>query len=132
MVRGRDSTTLLRPATSAWSRSTSSERRGALTVEMDGAATSTTLSANWARFSKLLVSGLEASTMRTFAGKCWRNSSRRKELSMAPALSPNSCCIRLRSCVGLRSPNSSALNSCCRRRCSEAAVRCISCCLSVS
>ena len=47
VVRGRASTTFLRLATSAWSCSTSSERQVALTVEMNGAATSTILLIDW-------------------------------------------------------------------------------------
>ena len=81
-------------------------------METVGAATSTTLSASSASSSKVAVALAEASTIRTFDGSRCRNSSHRKVLSVVHALSPRSCCIRRNSCVGLRSPSSSALNSC--------------------
>ena len=44
-----------------------------------------------------------------------------------PGRSPSNCCILRRSCVGFRSPSSSPVSNCCRRRCSETVVRLISC-----
>ena len=86
-----------------------------------GAETFNTLSASSANLFYSMVTSVEA---RTLAGSRWRNNSRRKELLSAdPNLSPRSCCIRRRSCVGLRSPSSSPLFNCCSLRCSEAAVR---------
>ena len=102
------------------------------TATTDGITTSTTLSASCASSSRLVVSGVAASAIQTLAGRRWRNNSRRNELSVELALSPRSCCIRRKNCVCLQSPNSSALKSCCRRRCSEAAVHLISCALRVS
>ena len=75
------------------------------------------LSASVASSSRLVVSAVDAMTIQ---------SSRRNELSVEAAFSPSSCCIRRRSWVVLRSPSSSALKSCCNRRCSEAVVRLIS------
>ena len=68
----------------------------------------------------------EASTMRTWLGSRWKNSSQRRELSgWGPAESPRSCCILRRRCVGFRSPSSSEVKRSCRRFLSEAAVRLI-------
>ena len=92
-----------------------------------GAATSTTLSASSASSSNIAVVLVEASTMCTFDGSLYRNNSRRKVLSVVLALSPSSCCILHNNCVGFQSPSSSALNSCWRWRCSDAAVRRMSC-----
>ena len=76
-----------------------------------GAETFNTLSASSANLFYSMVTSVEA---RTLAGSRWRNNSRRKELLSAdPNLSPRSCCIRRRSCVGLRSPSSSPLFNCC-------------------
>ena len=50
-------------------------------------------------------------------------------LWLRPAASPSSCCIWHKSCDGFLSPSSSTVKSCWRRRCSEAAVRWISCAL---
>ena len=83
----------------------------ALVAATVGAATSTTLSASSARSSRVAVVA-EASTIRTCDGSHCRNSSHRKVLSVVLALSPSSCCIQRNNCVGLRSPSSSALNSC--------------------
>ena len=110
---------------SAQSHSNLSGKWVTLTVETDGVATSTT--ASWARFSRLAWSVVEARTIRTFTGKHWRNISWSTELSMAPTLSPSSCCMWRRSCVGFLSPSSSALNSCWNQHCSKVAVCCISC-----
>ena len=97
-----------------------------LTAETEGEETSMTLSANCARASKDL-SPDEAKTMRTWPGRCCKNNSRKKELSgLGPAASPRSCYIRQSNCVGFLSPSSSAVKSCCSRRCSEAAVRLMS------
>ena len=92
----------------------------------EGAATSMTLSAISANLSMVVPSGVEASTMRTLGGNLWRNNSRRNEVS-SPGRSPRSCCILRRSWVGLRSPNSSPVKSCCSLRCSERAVCLVSC-----
>ena len=103
-------------------------------ADTEGVATSITLSASSASLSRVRDSSVEANTMRTLAGRRWRKSSRRNvpSLSGAPVLSPNSCCILRSSCVGLRSLNSSVLKSCWSLRCSEAAVRLISCVFRVS
>ena len=60
-------------------------------------------------------------------GRRWKNSWRRKAISVASALSPKSCCMRRKSCVGLRSPRSTSLSNCWSLRCSEAAVRLTNC-----
>ena len=87
--------------------------------------TSMTLSAMSASLLKSIVVSAEARTILTFGGKRCRNNSLRKELESAevPSLSPRSCCIRQSNCVGLWSPSSSPLMSCCNFHCSEAAVR---------
>ena len=59
----------------------------------------------------------------------FENNSQRKAPS-APGVSPANCCKRRSNCVGLRSPNSSELNNCCRRFCSDAAVLLTSCSVS--
>ena len=88
-----------------------------------GGATSNILSAMSARVSSETVSPEEASTIRTWLGSRWKNSSQRRELSgWGPAESPRSCCIWRRSCVGFRSPSSSEVKRSCKRFLSEAAV----------
>ncbi|KAM7309841.1 hypothetical protein ISCGN_006859 [Ixodes scapularis] len=77
------------------------------------------------------MSPADASTIRTLLGSRCRNSSRRSEASMVDALSPRSCSIRRSSCVGVRSPSSSAVSNCWRRFSSEALVRRMSCAFSV-
>ena len=99
----------------------------AVTLEMGGAATSMTLSASSASSSKLAVGLVDAKIIRTSGGRRLRNSSRKNVVSVALARSPMSCCIHLSNWVGLRSPSSSVVNSCWRRRCSEAAVHLMSC-----
>ena len=79
-----------------------------------------------------IASPVEVRTMRTLEGRCCRNNSRIKEESRAVALPPSTCCIRCKSCDGLQSPSSSALNSCCSRCCLEAAVHLTSCSFRVS
>ncbi len=95
-------------------------------LQAGGVATSIILSAVSASASRSLAS-MDARTIRTLPGKRWRNNSFRKEASVAENLSPKSCCIRRRSCDGLRSPRSSELNSFWSLLCSEAAVREMSC-----
>ena len=99
-----------------------------------GADTSIILSAISVRFSRVVAGSAEASTILTLGGNRWRNSSRRNELVSvpAPSLSPSSCCILLSNCVGFRSPNSSPLINCWSLRCSDAAVRLMSCAFQVS
>ena len=94
-------------------------------------AASRTLSARVASSSRLFASPEGASTMRTLGGMRWRKSSQRRGLLVA-AESPSNCCIRWSSCVGRRSPNSMELKRRCNPRCSETAVRAMSCCLRVS
>ena len=91
------------------------------TVVVDNSMTLLAMSASLLRS---IVVSAEARTILTFGGKR-RNNSLRKELESAevPSLSHRSCCIRRSNCVGLRSPSSSPLMSCCNFHCSEAAVR---------
>ena len=103
----RDLTSALRLVISARSRSISV--MDGVTAETDGAATSIILSASCARSLIDTVAPVEAKTMRTLVGKCWRNSSRTRESSMR--LSPINCCMRCSSCVGFQSPSSSAVIS---------------------
>ena len=70
---------------------------------IDGAATSAILSARTASLFKSVVSE-DARTIRTFCDRRRRNSSLRKEESVAAILSPSNFWIRRRSWVGLRSP----------------------------
>ena len=113
-------------ATSDRSWPTSEVRGVTLPEETAGEATSITLSARVAGASNG-ISPDEARTMRTWLGRRWRNSCLKKVLSgLGPAASPKSCCRRRRSCEGVRSPSSSAVNSWRRRCCSEAAVRLMS------
>ena len=95
------------------------------TALIDSIATSMTLSAMSARRLRSIAGLAEARTICMLDGRRWRNSSRRKAAESADvlSLSPNSCCMRRSSCVGLRSPSSSPLMSCWSLRCSEAAVR---------
>ena len=95
------------------------------TALIDGIAASMTLLAMSARRLRSIVGLAEARTIRTLDRRRWRNSSRRKAAESADvlSLSPNSCCMRCSSCVGLRSPSSSLLMSCWSLRCSEVAVR---------
>ena len=72
----------------------SSGKAGAVVAETVGVDTSTTLSASSASSSSVAVVLVEASTIRTFEGNRWRNSSLRNVLSVMPAWSPNSCCMR--------------------------------------
>ena len=84
---------------------------------------STCIYTTWRMWQSETVSPEEASTIRTWLGSRWKNSSRRRELSgWGPAESPKSCCIRRRSCVGFRSPSSSEVKRSCKRFLSEAAV----------
>ena len=86
MLRERDLTISLRPVTSERSCSISAE-----SWDTVGTATSMTLSARVARLSKEVPSAVEASIILTLAGSRCRNSSRNRDGSMAPALSPRSC-----------------------------------------
>ena len=70
------------------------EGGGVVVAATVGAATSALLSASSANSSRLVVALVEASTMRTFKGKHCRNSSRKNVLSVTPARSQSSCCIR--------------------------------------
>ena len=99
------------------------------------AASPNFLPAMSASLERSVVASAEARIMQTFAGSRWRKSSLRKALlsGVVPRWSPSSCCLRRRSWVGLRSPSSSPLMSCCSFLCSDAAVRFIySSVLSVS
>ena len=100
---------------------------GLITADTAGIETSIILSAMSASLLMSRVESAEARTILTLAGSRWRNNSRRKETASVDvlSLSPRSCCIRRKSCVGFRSPSSSPLISCCNFRCSEAAVRLI-------
>ena len=82
-----------------------------------GAETSTMRSASWAKSSRVMSSGLDARTMRTFPGRRCKNNSRTKALSVAAVSSPNSCSMRRSKCEGFRSPSSSEVRSCWSRRC---------------
>ena len=124
-----------RDATRSASRATTS--RSCLTSEVSvwvlaiaeivGVATFISLWAMSASLVRSMEASVEARTVRTFGGRRCRKSSRRKVLASAdaPSLSPRSCYMRRSSCVGLRSPSSSPLMSCCSLCCSEAAVRLI-------
>ncbi len=105
-------------ATSALSCSSLLVRWVGVMAATTGVATSGTLSASSASSSRVVVAGAVANTILILAGRRCKNSSLRKVLSRVPALSPSSCCIFLRSCVGFLSPNSSELKSCCSLRCS--------------
>ena len=91
----------------------------------EGVVTSIILSAISASSSSVVMSGVEARTMRTLCGILWRNNSRRKVL-LSLGRSPNSWSILRRSWVGLRSPSSSPVKSYCSLLCSESAVRLVS------
>ena len=52
-----------------------------------------------------------------------RKSSQINGLSGGGPVSPRSCCIQHRNCVGLQSPSSSADRTCCNWHCSETSVR---------
>ncbi len=102
---------------------------GAEMAETEGMATSIILSAISANLSRVVPSGVDASTILTLWGKLCKNNSRKNELS-TPGRSPISCCILQSNCVGLRLPNSSPVNSCCSLRCPDRAVRLVSCSFS--
>ena len=113
-------------ATSEHSCSTSAVRGERLRVEIDGVVTSAILSPSWARALRD-ISPAEVRTIRTWLGRCWRKSSHRNLLSgLGPAASPSSCCIRRKSCDSFLSQSSSAMKSCWRWHCFEAAVHWIS------
>ncbi len=99
---------------------------GAETAATEGMATSIILSAISANLSRVVPSGVDASTILTFWGN---HNSRKNELS-TPGRFPISCCILRSNCVGLRSPNSSPVNSCCSLRFPDRAVRLVSCSFS--
>ena len=81
-----------------------------ITVATVGSATSATLSASSANLSSEREESEEARIILTLGGSLCKNNSRRNEsLSAVPSLSPTSCCMRRRSCVGLRSPSSSPI-----------------------
>ena len=103
-----------------------------VTADTLGGAMSTNLSASSAISSRVLSAADEVSTVRTFVGRRWRKSSRKRGPSAAVALSPSNCRIRRSSCVGLRSPNSKEWRTCWSLRRSGGQVRWMSCCLSVS
>ncbi len=102
---------------------------GAETAATEGMATSIILSAISANLSRVVPSGVDASTILTFWGNLCKNNSRKNELS-TPGRSPISCCILRSNCVGIRSPNSSPVNSCCSLHCPDRAVRLVSCSFS--
>ena len=93
---------------------------------------STMRSASCAIASKFKAAAEGVITIRTLVGRHCKNSSRMKDSSIVVALSPSNCWIRRSTWVGLRSPNSSAVSSCCRRRCSDSDVRLVSFLLRVS
>ena len=68
-------------------------------IELEGLATSIILSAISASVARAVPSRVEAKTIRTACGDCWRNSSRKKDGS-TPGRSLSNCCILWRSCVG--------------------------------
>ena len=76
------------------------------TIAKVGVVTSITLSARLANSCKVIDSAVDAKTSLMFVGRRWRNSSRINDGSSPAALSPSS----------------SVLKSCCKRRCSDAAV----------
>ena len=141
-VRRREWWARDREATRSASRETSS--RSCLTLELstlavdmaatDWVETSMVLSAISARFSRVVEGSAEANTILTFGGNRWRKSSRRNEFAsvLVPSFSPSNYCIFRNNWFGLRSPNSSPLINCCSLRCSDAAVRLMSCAFKVS
>ncbi len=112
----RDLTRFLRLVISARSCS-SSEASVEVATEMDGMDTSMILSASCARSLRTTVSVAEA---RTLAGKCWRNSCRRRESSMG--LSPNNCCIHCSCRQVLRRSTATVASSVRTRRCARSAA----------
>ena len=112
-------------ATSALSCSTSLVC-GFVTAAITGVTTSATLSASSANSSRVEAAGAVAKTILILAGKRCKNNSLRNVLSRVPALSPSSCCICRRSCVGFLSPNSSKRKCFCSLLCSGGAVLLIS------
>ena len=93
-------------------------------ADTEGVETSMTLSAMSASLLMAMVQSVEARTILTLAGSHWRNNSRKKGAASVDvlSLSPRSCCIRRKSCVGFRSPSSLPPISCCNFRCSKAVV----------
>ena len=124
---GNDMIYSFRPVISPRRCSTSDNNWEVATADMVGVATSMTLSARLASFSRSAddPSPVDARIIQTLAGRRCRNSSRNSEPSVELALSLSNCCIRCKSWEGFLSPSSSEWNSCCKRRCSEAAVRSI-------
>ena len=84
---------------------------------------------SWSRASRD-ISPAETKTILSWLDRRWRKNSHRNLLSgLGPAASPSSCCIRRKICNDFLSPSSSAVKSCWRQWCSEAAVHWISCAL---
>ena len=108
----REATKSVRRATSSRSSLTSEECAEVVMADTEGAETSMTLSAMSASLLMSMVESVEARTILTLAGSRWRNNSWKKEAASADALSlsPRSCCIRRKSCVGFRSPSSLPLS----------------------
>ena len=79
----RNLTSFFRPAISLRSWSISATSWGELTPETGDAATSVIPSTSWARSSRDNMSPVEAKTIRTLAGRRWRKSSQRRDLSTA-------------------------------------------------
>ena len=77
-----------------------------------GFTTSNILSAISASWVTDNVVEIDASTILTDGRRHCKNSCLIMALSSAGPESPRSCCIRRNSCVGLQSPNSSAVSSC--------------------
>lgn len=86
-----------RSATSVRSRASSAEKSVdcvTLPTTGVGVATSATRSARLANPTISRVSGAEARTILTLAGRRCRNNSRKMDPSTVPAFSPNNCCKR--------------------------------------
>ena len=82
---------------------------------------SMTVSASLAMSARGAEAGTLARMARTCAGMRCGNSSRSRVSSILVV--PRNCSIRRKNWVGLRSPRSSALSSCCKRLCSVSEVR---------
>ena len=106
---GNDMIYSFRPVISPRRSSTSDDSWEVATADMVGIATSMTLSARLASFSRSAddPSPVDARIIRMLAGRCCRNSSRNSELSVELALYPSNFCIRCKSWEGFLSPSSS-------------------------
>ena len=128
----RDLSKVFRELTSARSCSNTSATCVELIEETVGLATSVTLSASYASFCRSAESSCtEARIILTFEGKRCRKTVHKGRNCLQKLLShPVVACYK--GVVSVFSHLSSVVNNCCKRRCSEAAVRLTSCSLSVS